>query len=89
MHRMDKENEKEKKDDMHGIKQKHKDIYGKYPSQYHAFKCKQDHQNNLLPALLSILPVNKDKVSSNIPQNKLKITYIIRMCWRLDVGRER
>jgi hypothetical protein len=65
------ENRKPKKDEMHGIKQKHEDIYKRYAQEYDQFKAKQDYNMHLLAGILNIitqhLPHIRDKVINTIP----------------------
>ena len=55
-----------KKLDMHGIKQKHEDIYKRYAHQYDEFKAKQDHQRNLLSEIMKIVAESMPNIQSQV-----------------------
>jgi len=67
----------EDKEETHGIKNKHLDIYHKYSEQYIHFTQKQDHQHNLLPAILNLFPPHQDKVVIDLGAGTGKLTHLL------------
>jgi hypothetical protein len=65
------ESKKSSKEDMHGIKQKHMDIYKRYAQQYDQFKAKQDCNNQLITKLLEIVALSNVNTKVSFILNNL------------------